>query len=114
MAKSKIPSPLERRHVVEKDLNVKNAMEIADAYIADGRSFEAIDFLSKVEATDRLNELRDLAIESGDAFLFQAIVRAGGEEPDKEAWSRLAEAADAAGKERYADVARRQLGRLEE
>ena len=108
MAKSLIPDPLTRRHLLEKDLDEAHAMKIAEAYLAEGRVDEAIDFLSKAGATDRLEALSSDAIASGDAFLVQSVVRLTGVAVGSEAWLRCAEKADELGKARYADVARRQ------
>ena len=100
MAKSKIPNPLERRHLVERELPPAQALAIADAYLAENRATEAPAFLRPVA--------------SGDAFLLRAGARAMEAPPEREEWRRLAEAATAAGKERYADEARRQAERGEE
>ncbi len=81
MARSKIPGPLERRHLVERNLGEPRALQIAEAYLAEGRSIEAVDFLRIGDATDRLRELRRQAVESGDAFLLRAVATATGEEP---------------------------------
>ena len=77
MAKSKIPNPLERRHLIERALSADRARAIAEDYINADRVFEAIDFLEKADAQDRLAELRNGAIESGDAFLLRAVANAG-------------------------------------
>ncbi|MEE8475479.1 MAG: hypothetical protein V3T01_09030 [Myxococcota bacterium] len=114
MARSKIPKPLERRLLIERKLGETQALQIAEAYLAEGRAIEAVDFLRLGHATDRLRELRRQAVESGDAFLFRAAVAATGEEPEASEWKNLADAADAAGKEGYAAEARRQAGRGED
>lgn len=114
MAKSKIPNPLERRHLVEKELPAAQALAIAEAYLADDRRDEAVDFLAKAGETERLGALRSEAVSSGDAFLLRMVAHALGEPPEKEEWSRLAEAARSAGKERYAEEAMRQAERGEE
>ena len=54
MAKNRIPNPLERRHLVEKDLPAPQALAIAEAYLADGRSEEAVDFLRLAGEDERL------------------------------------------------------------
>jgi len=113
MAKSPIPNPLDRRHLVEKDLSAAQALEIAEAYLAAGRSVEAVDFLGKARARDRLAELRSLAIESGDVFLLRAVARAMEEPAARAEWSAIAEAANAAGRQLDAAEARRQLDRGE-
>ena len=111
MAKSKIPNPLERRHLIEKDLSADKALAIAEAYLADGRVIESLEFLRTAEAGERLGELRRDAIEAGDAFALRAIGAAMEQAPDRGEWEALAAAASRAGKERYAAEATRQAER---
>lgn len=113
MAKSKIPGPLERRHLVEKDLDAAAASKIAEAYLADGRKNEAIDFLAKAGDDAGLQALAEDAVAIGDPFLLQSVARVTGNEPDRATWNRCAEVAQAAGKERYAETARRSAARSE-
>ncbi len=113
MAKSAIPGPLERRHLVEKDLDAKTASKIARTYLEAGRKDEAIDFLVKADESEQLKTLADEAIAEGDAFLLQSLARATGDELDRATWDRCADAAEAAGKARYAATARRNAARSE-
>ena len=113
MARSAIPGPLERRHLIEQELDPKRASQIAEAYLAEGRRTEAIDFLVKAEDEEGLRRLGEEAITQGDPFLLQSTARALGEEPDRETWSRCAEAAQQLGKDRYAETARRNGARGE-
>jgi len=108
MTKGKIPDPLERRHLIERELATAQASKIAEAYLAEGRRMEAVDFLIKAEDTEKLGELRREAIADGDVFLLRAVAAALEEEPANEEWSATADAAEAAGKEYYAIEARRQ------
>jgi len=112
MAKRTIPNPLERRHLLEHDLEPARALAIADAYIAEARSLEAVAFLRKAGAQDRLEALIQEALRQGDAFLLREVEQALGREPDATLWRQLADAAAAAGKDRYAAEARRQAERL--
>jgi hypothetical protein len=114
MAKSRIPDPLARRHLVERALPEAEALAIADAYLADGRITEAVDFLRVAGARDRLREVRAEAVSSGDAFLLRSVALAMSAPPKREEWRELAVAAEAAGKQRYAVEARRQAERGEE
>lgn len=114
MAKTKIPNPLERRDLVARDLAAARALAIAEAYLEEGRMVDAIDFLRKAQAGERLAELRRQAIESGDAFLLRAAASAQGEPPETGEWQALVAAAEAAGKELYAAGARRQAAREED
>jgi hypothetical protein len=70
---------------------------------------EAVDFFAKAGARDQLAELRSGAIEAGDVFLLRAVARAMGEPPARAEWRATAEAAGAAGRERDAAEAQRQL-----
>ncbi|HEY8154968.1 MAG TPA: hypothetical protein VII72_12645 [Myxococcota bacterium] len=114
MAKSTIPDPLERRHLVERELTPAQALKLGEAYLAEGRLLEAVDFLRKAGARDKLAGVRAEAIAAGDSFLLRVVATALGETPDRESWQGLAAAADAAGKQRYAADARRQAVRGEE
>ena len=42
---TRIPDPLKRRHLVEGDLDPAKALALAEAYLAEGRSQEAVAFL---------------------------------------------------------------------
>ena len=111
MAKAKIPDPLERRHLVEKELPPAQARAIAEAYLAEDRCVEAIDFLQIAGAGEQLAELRKRSIAEGDAFLLRAVAGAQGKPPTRDDWEKLEAAATASGRERYAVAARRQLER---
>ncbi|MEE2677519.1 MAG: hypothetical protein VX546_02960 [Myxococcota bacterium] len=114
MARNKIPDPLSRRHLLEGELPEARALAIGQAYLAEGRTVEALDFLARAEAAEELAALRVEAVAAGDLFLFRAIARAAGDAPTHEEWVAVAAAAEAAGMERYAQDARRQVERGEE
>jgi hypothetical protein len=114
VARGKLPDPLERRHWVERGLPEAQAQRVADAYLAEGRSLEALDFLASAGAEEALAGVRRDAIEAGDSFLLRAAVSASGHAATREEWLELAGAAEAAGKLRYAEDARRQAERGEE
>lgn len=114
MARSSLPSPLERRHLVERELPAAQALRLAEAYLQEERAWEAIEFLAKAGARERLVSLGDQAIAAGDAFLLREVSRALGEAPSVEAWRALLETAERTGKERYAAEARRRIQSAEE
>ena len=114
MARAKIPGPLERRHIVEGKLGSAQALRYAEAYLAAGRRMEAVDFLRLAGASEQLQALRREAVESGDVFLLRSVATAIGAEPERAEWLAVAEAAAAAGKDRYAVEARRQADRGED
>jgi len=114
VAKPKIPNPLARRHLIERELPAERALAIAEAYLAEARDFEAVDFLAQAGATDRLAELRRGAIAAGDAFLLRAVAQAMEQAPEPDEWRSLAAAAAGEGKDRYAVEAGRQAERVED
>jgi hypothetical protein len=112
VAKRTIPDPLERRHLIERPLDPPRALAIAEAYRAEGRALEAIAFLKQAGATEALEAVWQEALRAGDAFLLREVAQALGREVDAAQWRALAEAAAAAGKDRYVAEARRQAERL--
>ena len=114
MARTKIPDPLERRHLIERELAPAQAQRIADAYLAEGRSLEALDFLARAGDEEHMQAIRREAVEQGDGFLLRAVARLSDTPPRPEEWLALAEAAERAGKARYASDARRQAERGED
>jgi len=114
MAKKKLPDPLRRRHLVEQGIDPARALQIAELYLDEGRAVEAVAFLLKAEARERLSTLREQAVSEGDPFLLREVGAALEEEFDAATWQALAEAARAAGKDRYAAEASRQAARLED
>ena len=113
MARSPIPDPLARRHLVERELGRDQALRIAEAYLEQGRGVEAVEFLGKAGAAERLDALRREAVEAGDAFLLRSVAAASGRRASSTEWRQLEAAANAAGKLRYAADARRQAERGE-
>lgn len=107
MAQVKLPNPLARRHLLEGGLDPAKAKAIGEAYLAADREVEAVDFLEIAKAHETLEGLRERSIEAGDVFLVRAVSAALGDELTAQAWSRCAEAAVAAGRERDAETARR-------
>jgi len=107
MASSRIPNPLERRHLVERELSPEQATALADAYLAEERAEEAAVFLAKAGAQDRLRALWADAAEAGSVFLLKQIAPLLDSEPTPEEWERVAAAARASGKQLYAEAAHR-------
>jgi hypothetical protein len=114
MAKSRIPNPLTRRHLVQRDLAPAQALRTAEAYLAEDRVIDALEFLVKAGAEERLGELRATAVKAGDAFMLRAVARAMGAPPAPEEWMEAAASAEAAGKLCYAADAQRQANRTGE
>jgi len=108
VAKSKIPRPLDRRHLLQREMPAAKMLEIGEAYLAESRQVEAIDFFKKAGATEQLESMLEQATETGDSFLVRIVAAALRVTPTRERWLRVAAAADAQGKQLYAVAARRQ------
>lgn len=113
MARSKTPNPLDRRHLVERQLAPAQAQRVADAYLAEDRPVDALEFLVRAGDTEKLSALRRQAIESGDVFLLRAVARVTQAPAQRDEWISLGAAAEGAGKARYAAEARRWAERSE-
>lgn len=111
MATSMPPDPLTRRDLIERELDPAKALRIAEAYLEEDRGLEAVAFLRKAEARERLEALRDEAVSRGDSFLLREVAAALGETPSAERWRALAAAAREAGKLEYAADAEQQYER---
>lgn len=105
MARTKLPDPLARRHLLEAALEPVKAQGLADGYLALGREIEAIDFLVKANAEAKLVALEAEAVERGDVFLLRRVAVALGREPGPERWRALAENAARVGRLRDAESA---------
>jgi hypothetical protein len=113
MARARIPDAIQRRELLEQELDAGRALKVAEAYLEEGRFFDALAFLDKAGDLDRLRAIRDEAIRAGDVFLLREAAARCGEEPDADTWRALAEAAASFGKDGYAQEARRQLAARE-
>ena len=108
MAKNAIPDALKRRHLMEQEADEKQDLALAEAYLEEDRVQEALVFLFKAGATDKLEELADRAVAEGDTFLLKQIGDFLAHEYKSEVWLSLADSAEANGKALYAEAARRQ------
>ncbi|MEZ4330785.1 MAG: hypothetical protein R3F35_03480 [Myxococcota bacterium] len=107
MARSKLPDPLAKRHLLEARLDAGKARALADEYLALGREIEAIDFLVQAGATEAIEALEQAALERGDVFLMKKVALAFGRDPSPERWRALSDAATRAGRARDAETAAR-------
>src|SRR5262245_65966119 len=94
--------------MVEREMAPAQALRIAEEYLAEGRELEAVDFLRKAGAGERLAELRREAIARGDAFLLRSVAVASGAPPTGDEGQALAPAAASTGRTRDAGAGRGQ------
>jgi hypothetical protein len=111
MAKTKLPDAMERRHLIEKAIPPAQALRLAEAYLAEERVIEALVFLKKAGAEQRLQPIGEQAKLDGDVFLMRQVATWLDSAPSGQEWSAAAAAAQERGKLRYAADAERQAGR---
>lgn len=110
---SRLPDPLKRRHLLEGELDADKALALGEAYLEQGQVLDAVGFLEKAEATERLEELLEESIRNGDAFLVRAVAAALGKPLEAHHWKQVARAATELGKDHYAREANAQVERRE-
>jgi hypothetical protein len=113
VGKTNLPGPIERRHLIERELSAAQALRHAEAYLEAECDIDALAFLLKAEATDQLQAMRARAIEAGDVFLLRSVASAMDEAPSAEEWKAVSDAAARTGKARYSTQALQQAGRGE-
>lgn len=111
---TRIPDPLKRRLVIENEHDERRALALAEAYLSEGRMLEALIFLRRAKAHERLEELLEEGVAQGDAFLVREAAAALEREVGGATWRRVAEAASELGKDAYAAEASRQAERFQE
>ncbi|MBW2240578.1 MAG: hypothetical protein JRH01_01210 [Deltaproteobacteria bacterium] len=105
---------MKRRHLVEGETDAEKSLALAEAYLEEGRQQEAVVFLSKAGATEKLDALLEEAVEAGDAFLVRQVAEALDRVLPSATWARVEAQAKKLGKDRYASEASRQAGRGED
>jgi hypothetical protein len=107
LAKTKLPDPLSRRHLLGGEMDAAKAKELAQLYLDAGREIEAIEFFAKAGDREALVAQQEIAVGRGDVFLMKAASAGLEEEPSAARWQALADAAVAGGRQRDADSALR-------
>jgi len=69
-----------------------------DGYLAEGRIPDAVEFYTRAKYIPGLNRLKTMAAESGDAMMFQQVLKALNETANDNEWKTLGEAALSGGK----------------
>jgi len=107
LATTKLPDPLSRRYLLEREIDPSKARALAEAYLESGREIEAIEFFARAHAEEPLRALQASAVERGDVFLMKMASQALDDEPGAATWRALQEAATRAGRDRDAEMASR-------
>lgn len=114
MAKAKLLDPLKRRVVLYgKDTPREVLIHYGDLYLEAGRPNDAVEFYGRAGDRERLLKIKDLALETGDAFLLGQVEAFLGEEFPEEVWGELGRRAKELGKYAFAQKAFARAGDVE-
>jgi len=105
---SDLPRPLERREILYGQATPRERLlELAEAYFAEGRLFDAVDFFAQARGREGLARIKGRALAEGDAFLLRRVQEAMPELVGAADWQLLEASARSAGKLLYAERASR-------
>jgi len=114
MAKGELPDPVIKREVVfgKRQWNLAT-IECGKLCVENGQYVDALLYFLKAEAMEKIEELKLLAIEEGNAFLLGHIEKLLIQEPDKDMWKTLEKNAHKHGKFAYEENAKKILKVIE-
>jgi len=90
MKKKSLPNSQQKRKLLfDKNLNTERIISCGELYLREGRLNEAAELFSRVAHEEGLAQLRALALEQGDSFLYGVTSKGVEEGDDREAWEAL-------------------------
>ena len=113
MAKGEKPLPdaiTKRDMVFGGQTPSEQLIELGDRYMAHERYYDALDCFAQAKAIDRIEKLAQIALEDGDAALFQETLLARGIKAEPDVWRMIAQRAEELGKFAFAEFAYRMAG----
>lgn len=115
MAKDGLPDPIMKREIVYGGKNWGlSPKECGRRLVEKGQYQDALLFFIRADAQDKIDELKKLAVEEGNAFTLEQIEKFADRETDLEAWEKLRENAEKLEKLQYAKRAAAVLGEDED
>ena len=95
MSIRKLPNYSLKQKILYINNTSANALiSYGDLYLEAGALSDALDFYAKASHQAGMQKIKDLALESGDTFLFQSAARKLGNELRNTDWENLAKKAD--------------------
>ncbi len=114
MAKGGAWGCLDRRDLLnEPSASPQKLLKAANDHLEADLMYDAIDFLARAGAGDRIVELAEAAAGEGDLFLYLHALKAAQKEPEAQTLKNLADEARRKGWQLFADKAAALAGRAE-
>ena len=109
--KNQLPDYREKQKVLYIDTrSADELIAYGDGYLGANRIFDALEFYSKAKHQPGLEKIRETAISTGDAMLFEQAAKALHREHAREEWNQLGRQAITRKKYTFARYAFEQIG----
>jgi tetratricopeptide (TPR) repeat protein len=82
-------SQQKRKLLFDKNAPTERLVSCGETFLLEGRLNEAAELFSRAAHEEGLAQLRDLAIDQGDSFLFAVASKGSDQGDSKEAWEKL-------------------------
>jgi hypothetical protein len=90
----KLPNYQEKQHILyTKHLSEKDLIAYGDAFLEEGKIFDAIDFYQKANHVHGLEKIKGMAELSGDAMLLQQVLKPLKQIITAETWTAIGQRA---------------------
>ena len=90
MKKNALPDSRQKRKLLfDKNIPSERLISCGELYLREGRLNEAAELFARASHEEGMAQLRALALEQGDSFLYGVASKASEEGDDREAWETL-------------------------
>ena len=90
MKKDSLPNSFKKNRLLhDRKISDESLIEYGELFFESGRLIDAANFFNKVSFQEGLDRLKKVAVEQGDSFLFQNVLRSSHEKEVKVEWEAL-------------------------
>ena len=90
MKKNALPNSQQKRKLLfDKNIPSQRLVSCGELYLREGRLNEAAELFARASHEEGLAQIRDLAVEQGDSFLYGVASKGSEEGNNREAWETL-------------------------
>ena len=90
MKKNALPNSQQKRKLLfDQNIPSEPLISYGELYLREGRLTEAVELFARASHEEGLAQIRALALEQGDSFLYGAASKGSEEGDDREAWETL-------------------------
>jgi len=90
MKKNALPNSRQKRKLLfDKNIPSERLISCGELYLREGRLNEAAELFARASHAEGMAQLRALALEQGDSFLYRVASKGSEEGDDREAWETL-------------------------